>query len=82
MVLFRITHASKSSQSPTYEGVQVHREAIREETLETVELRLRKLRIFGSVCCGEDEEGNDLDLLATIPAEMAGKISLFDIMDF
>ncbi|MDF3926326.1 nucleotidyltransferase family protein [Pseudomonas putida] len=39
------------------------------------------VRIFGSVCRGEDREGSDLDLLVTIPAERAGKISLFDILD-
>jgi len=39
------------------------------------------VRIFGSVCRGEDGEGSDLDLLVTIPAERAGKISLFDILD-
>ncbi|HDS1733320.1 nucleotidyltransferase domain-containing protein [Pseudomonas sp. BP8] len=38
------------------------------------------VRIFGSVCRGEDREGSDLDLLVTIPAERAGKISLFDIL--
>ena len=37
--------------------------------------------IFGSTARGEDEEGSDLDLLATIPVEMAGKISLFNIAD-
>ncbi|WP_433735236.1 nucleotidyltransferase family protein [Pseudomonas monteilii] len=39
------------------------------------------VRIFGSVCRGEDREGSDLDLLATIPDELNGKISLFDILD-
>ncbi|MFK3768306.1 nucleotidyltransferase family protein [Pseudomonas putida] len=39
------------------------------------------VRIFGSLCRGEDREGSDLDLLVTIPAERAGKISLFDILD-
>ncbi|MEN5139464.1 nucleotidyltransferase family protein [Pseudomonas juntendi] len=39
------------------------------------------VRIFGSVCRGEDREGSDLDLLVTIPAERAGKISFFDILD-
>lgn len=37
--------------------------------------------IFGSTARGEDEEGSDLDLLATIPEGMAGLISLFDIAD-
>jgi predicted nucleotidyltransferase len=37
--------------------------------------------IFGSTARGEDEEGSDLDLLATIPVDMAGKISLFDIAE-
>jgi predicted nucleotidyltransferase len=37
--------------------------------------------IFGSTARGEDEEGSDLDLLATIPEAMAGRISLFDIAD-
>ena len=37
--------------------------------------------IFGSTARGEDEEGSDLDLLATIPEVMAGQISLFDIAD-
>jgi predicted nucleotidyltransferase len=36
-------------------------------------------RIFGSTARGEDEEGSDLDLLATIPDDMAGQVSLFDI---
>lgn len=35
--------------------------------------------IFGSTARGEDREGSDLDLLATIPEGMAGLISLFDI---
>ncbi|HDS1743933.1 MULTISPECIES: nucleotidyltransferase domain-containing protein [Pseudomonas] len=39
------------------------------------------VRMFGSVCRGEDIEGSDLDLLVTIPAEREGKISLFDILD-
>lgn len=39
------------------------------------------VRIFGSVCRGEDREGSDLDLLVTIPAERKGKIALFDILD-
>jgi predicted nucleotidyltransferase len=37
--------------------------------------------IFGSTARGEDREGSDLDLLATIPEGMAGLISLFDIAD-
>ncbi|MNQ88718.1 Nucleotidyltransferase domain protein [compost metagenome] len=37
--------------------------------------------IFGSTARGEDEEGSDLDLLATIPVNMAGRISLFDIAE-
>ena len=39
------------------------------------------LGIFGSTARGEDREGSDLDLLATIPDDMAGQISLFDIAD-
>jgi len=39
------------------------------------------VRIFGSVCRGEDREGSDLDLLVTIPTELVGRISLFDILD-
>ncbi|MHA6140937.1 nucleotidyltransferase family protein [Pseudomonas mohnii] len=35
--------------------------------------------IFGSTARGEDREGSDLDLLATIPEDMAGQITLFDI---
>jgi len=35
--------------------------------------------IFGSTARGEDLDGSDLDLLATIPVDMAGRISLFDI---
>jgi predicted nucleotidyltransferase len=35
--------------------------------------------IFRSTARGEDREGSDLDLLATIPDSMAGQISLFDI---
>lgn len=35
--------------------------------------------IFGSTARGEDREGSDLDLLATIPDDMAGQITLFDI---
>lgn len=37
--------------------------------------------IFGSTARGEDREGSDLDLMATIPEDMAGLISLFDIAD-
>ena len=37
--------------------------------------------IFGSTARGEDLDGSDLDLLATIPVDMAGQISLFDIAD-
>jgi len=37
--------------------------------------------IFGSTARGEDREGSDLDMLATIPEGMAGLISLFDITD-
>lgn len=37
--------------------------------------------IFGSTARGEDREGSDLDVLATIPDDMAGQISLFDISD-
>jgi predicted nucleotidyltransferase len=37
--------------------------------------------IFGSAAIGTDVEGSDLDILATIPADMRGKISLFDIQD-
>ncbi|NWB47993.1 nucleotidyltransferase domain-containing protein [Pseudomonas gingeri] len=36
-------------------------------------------RLFGSAARGDDHEGSDLDLLATIPPAMVGKISLFDI---
>lgn len=35
--------------------------------------------LFGSTARGEDVDGSDLDLLATIPDHMAGQISLFDI---
>jgi predicted nucleotidyltransferase len=37
--------------------------------------------IFGSTARGEDVDGSDLDLLATIPVDMAGRISLFDIAE-
>lgn len=36
-------------------------------------------KIFGSTARNQDREGSDLDLLATIPVALAGKISLFDI---
>ncbi|MBX8617314.1 nucleotidyltransferase domain-containing protein [Pseudomonas viridiflava] len=36
-------------------------------------------KLFGSAARGDDHEGSDLDLLATIPPAMLGKISLFDI---
>lgn len=39
------------------------------------------VRIFGSVYRGEDRDRSDVDLLARIPDEMVGKISLFDIFD-
>lgn len=38
-------------------------------------------KLFGSAARGDDHEGSDLDLLATIPPAMAGKISLFDIAE-
>ncbi|MDN4513570.1 MULTISPECIES: nucleotidyltransferase family protein [Pseudomonas] len=38
-------------------------------------------KLFGSIARGDDHEGSDLDLLATIPPAMAGKISLFDIAE-
>ncbi|MNV32584.1 hypothetical protein D3C71_1239250 [compost metagenome] len=37
--------------------------------------------IYGLTARGEDCEGSDLDLLATIPEGMTGLISLFDIAD-
>jgi predicted nucleotidyltransferase len=37
--------------------------------------------IFGSTARGTDVDGSDLDILATIPPNMRGKISLFDIQD-
>lgn len=40
-----------------------------------------ELKLFGSVARGDDHEGSDLDLLATIPPAMAGKVSLFDIAE-
>ncbi|UXH38777.1 nucleotidyltransferase family protein [Pseudomonas promysalinigenes] len=36
-------------------------------------------KLFGSTVRDEDREGSDLDLLATIPDALVGKISLFDI---
>ncbi|RIZ42301.1 DNA polymerase III subunit beta [Pseudomonas putida] len=38
-------------------------------------------KLFGSAARSDDHDGSDLDLLATIPPEMAGKISLFDIAE-
>lgn len=38
-------------------------------------------RLFGSAARGDDHEGSDLDLLATIPPALIGKISLFDIAE-
>ncbi len=35
--------------------------------------------LFGSTARGDDREGSDLDLLATIPPCRTGTISLFDI---
>lgn len=35
--------------------------------------------IFGSTARGADVDGSDLDILATIPADLRSKISLFDI---
>lgn len=35
--------------------------------------------IFGSTARGTDVDGSDLDILATLPPNMRGKISLFDI---
>jgi predicted nucleotidyltransferase len=37
--------------------------------------------IFGSTARGTDLDGSDLGILATIPAVMRGKISLFDIQN-
>ncbi|WP_060501443.1 nucleotidyltransferase family protein [Pseudomonas sp. NBRC 111133] len=39
------------------------------------------VRVFGTVCRGQDIESSDLDLLVTIPSERVGRISLFDILD-
>ncbi|MBT9236640.1 nucleotidyltransferase domain-containing protein [Pseudomonas sp. MG-2] len=36
-------------------------------------------QLFGSTVRGDDHEGSDLDILATIPSGRAGPISLFDI---
>ncbi|ERL01324.1 DNA polymerase III subunit beta [Pseudomonas putida LF54] len=38
-------------------------------------------KLFGSAARCDDHEGSDLDLLATTPPAMAGKISLFDIAE-
>lgn len=38
-------------------------------------------KLFGPTARDEDREGSDLDLLATIPDALVGKISLFDIAD-
>lgn len=35
--------------------------------------------IFGSTARGKDVDGSDLDILATIPADLRSKNSLFDI---
>ncbi len=35
--------------------------------------------LFGSTVRGDDRDGSDLDILATIPACRSGTISLFDI---
>ena len=42
---------------------------------------LIELKLFGSAALGGDHEESDLDLLATIPPAMVGKISLFDIAE-
>ncbi|WP_156327391.1 nucleotidyltransferase family protein [Pseudomonas sp. NBRC 111128] len=36
-------------------------------------------QLFGSTVRGDDQEGSDLDILATIPSSKTGRISLFDI---
>lgn len=36
-------------------------------------------QLFGSTVRGDDQEGSDLDILATIPSSKTGTISLFDI---
>lgn len=38
-------------------------------------------KLFGSTARDEDREGSDLNLLATIPDALVGKISLFAIAD-
>ncbi|MFJ4397322.1 nucleotidyltransferase family protein [Pseudomonas sp. NPDC089396] len=38
-------------------------------------------KLFGSTARGQDRDGSDLDLLATIPPSKQGAISLFDIAD-
>ncbi len=38
-------------------------------------------QLFGSTARGDDHEGSDLDILATIPSSMSGTISLFDIAE-
>lgn len=38
-------------------------------------------RIFGSTAKKNDHEGSDLDIVASIPKSLEGKISLFQIMD-
>lgn len=38
-------------------------------------------RIFGSAAKKNDHEGSDLDIIASIPKSLEGKISLFQIMD-
>lgn len=37
--------------------------------------------LFGSTARADDQDGSDLDLLATIPLGKMGQISLFDIAD-
>lgn len=39
------------------------------------------LQLFGSTARGDDHEGSDLDILATIPSSKSGTISLFDIAE-
>lgn len=39
-------------------------------------------QLFGSTVRGDDQEGSDLDILATIPSSKIGRISLFDIAAF
>ncbi|QKL09254.1 MULTISPECIES: nucleotidyltransferase family protein [Pseudomonas putida group] len=36
-------------------------------------------QLYGSTVRGDDQEGSDLDILATIPSSKTGTISLFDI---